>query len=82
MYKRPTSRILAIVAALTVSAALSAGAAAQNDGKKKPSATASGTTQKSAPGTSSARRSRAGQTVFRPKETIAPGKPVSFPADI
>ena len=82
MCKHRTKRKTAFVAfAMTV--VMAGAAAAQNQDDKKPPST-SGATQQPASGASTGSGDRSGpdQTVFRPKETIAPGKPVSFPADI
>ena len=63
---------------LAVALAATTIAMAQGDGKQTPS---TGTQQPATTGASGPKQS-SGPTVFRPKETIAPGKPVSFPSDI
>lgn len=54
---------------------------AQSD-KKKPFSTSAATEQASGAASSTKTKRKTRKTVFRPKETIAPGKSVSFPPDI
>ena len=71
----------AIAATLIAAVGMAANATAQNGAEKAPPST-SGTKSSSTAQTTAGPAKGAGQTVFRPKETIAPGKPVSFPSDI
>ncbi|MGB0631771.1 MAG: hypothetical protein ACPGRZ_13860 [Alphaproteobacteria bacterium] len=61
---------------------MTAGAKAQAESDKAPPPPATDTRQTTSPKSPAGSGSARGQTVFRPKETIAPGKPVSFPSDI
>ena len=71
----------AIAATLTAAVGMAANAMAQNGAEKTPPSTSE--TKSSSTGQTTAGSAKGpGQTVFRPKETIAPGKPVSFPSDI
>ena len=54
---------------------------AQTD-KKKTFSTSAATEQASGAASSTKTKRQTRKTVFRPKETIAPGKSVSFPPDI
>ena len=71
----------AIAATLIAVVGIAANATAQNGAEKAPPST-SDTKSSSTAQTTAGSAKGAGQTVFRPTETIAPGKPVSFPSDI
>lgn len=80
--RRTRLRAAAAVATLIGAFSLTAGAFAQADREKTPPPPATDTRQTTSPQSPAGSGGGSDQTVFRPKETIAPGKPVSFPSDI
>ena len=82
MLRRQTKPPLVLAAtAFVVTLGVAAGALSQNGTDKAPPPPTD--KRQSSGGTSSAQSGNGtAETIFRPKETIAPGKPVSFPSDI
>ena len=82
MYKRRTKSPAAMTVVVLIAVlGMATGALAQKgDVKTPPPKSGTGPSTTSSP--PAAADANSDQTVFRPKETIAPGKPVSFPSDI
>ena len=76
---RPLSILAAAAFIITIGAAT--GALGQSGSDKVPTPP-TGNQQSSGDASSTRSGSGGNETIFRPKETISPGKPVSFPSDI